>query len=207
MSSEQYYAAIDLGTNSCRLVIADAGGAYLCSENVKTALGEGLYKEMKFTPEAVKRGVDCLCDFSRVISRYSPCRLRAVATAGCRIAANAADFLALVKEKSGIELEVIDGAEEARLNLKGAISHARGKAPYVLLYDLGGGSTEITLAENDDRQRIIYTISIPWGARNASEAFALNDYDEQSASVLRREIERYVNGFIEHSELKIWSGR
>ncbi len=196
MNNNRYYAAIDLGTNSCRLVIADAGGEYLCCENVKTALGEGLHKEMKFTPEAVKRGVDCLCDFSRKINQYSPCRLRAVATAGCRMAKNADDFLNLVKEKAGIELEVIDGAEEARLNLKGAVSHAQGKAPYVLLYDLGGGSTEITLAENNAQQRIIYTISIPWGARNASEAFALNDYNEAGAWVLRQEVENYVDDFI-----------
>ena len=197
MDNRHYYAAIDLGTNSCRLVIADDQGKYLCTRNVKTALGEGMYKEMKFTPEAFARGVNCLCAFKDEIRRYTPCRLRAVATAGCRMAKNAGDFLTSVKEKSGIELEVIDGVEEARLNLKGAASHARGKAPYVLLYDIGGGSTEITLAENNDGQRIIYTISIPWGARNASEAFVINDYDEQQALALRREIEKYISIFID----------
>ena len=200
METEQYFAAIDLGTNSCRLVIADTKGEYLCKKNVKTALGEGMYKEMKITPEAFQRGVNCLNDFSKEIKHYSPCRLRAVATAGCRMAKNAAEFLAKVKEKSHIDLEVIDAHEEARLNLKGASVHVMGQKPYVLLYDLGGGSTEITLAENNDAQRILYTISIPWGARNASEAFALNNYDAKQADKLRAEVKKYVTDFMTQAD-------
>lgn len=195
------YAAIDLGTNSCRLLICNAKGEELCKHTVSTRLGEGLYKEMKFTPEAMERGLKCFYDYRQIMDKYNIVKHRAVATAGCRMASNSEEFLKKVFAESRIKLEIIDGYEEARLNLKGALMHVQGQTPYVVVYDLGGGSTEITLATNSENPHILHTISIPWGARNASEAFNLVEYKEENAAKLRQEVTAYVDSFVKKSAL------
>ena len=191
--SEKYFAAIDLGTNSCRLVVADSNGNYVYNQSAATRLGEGMSVNNCFTPEAMERGISVLKEFGNIINSDN-CRYRAIATAACRMASNGAEFVRRVKEECGVELDVVDGAEEARLNLQGAMSNADLSKPYVLVYDIGGGSTEITLARNSDG-KIINTISIPWGARNASEKFDINDYDNEKAEIFVAEILTYVNDF------------
>lgn len=166
-------AAIDLGTNSCRLRITDAKGNVLYHEAVTVKLGEGLYESGNFSETAIQRGVSCLVNFSELMKNYHVGHYRAVATASCRKAQNSNVFIQMVQELSGIKLEVISAEEEALLNLKGAVLNVPETAKYVLLYDLGGGSTEIILAENGKNPTEIYTLSIPWGARTASEAFDL----------------------------------
>ncbi len=194
--NNKYYAAVDLGTNSCRLVISDDQGNYVYKDTQPVRLGEGMYEHMRFTPEAMQRGYVALADFQKHIQEYNCSRVRAIATASCRMAANGAEFVREVDNLCGLKLEVIDGTEEARLNLRGAVMNSKGKAPYVIVYDLGGGSTEITLATNDEAQNILYTISIPWGARNASEAFALQgDYNVAEAERLSAEIKCYTDKF------------
>lgn len=204
----KYYAAVDLGTNSCRLVISDEKGNYVYKDTQPVRLGEGMYEHMRFTPEAMQRGYAALADFQKHIQKYGCSRVRAIATASCRMAANGAEFVREVENLCGLKLEVIDGVEEARLNLRGAVMNSKGKAPYVIVYDLGGGSTEITLATNDEAQNILYTISIPWGARNASEAFALqDDYNVAEAERLRAEVKRYTDKFKIESDYEKLKGQ
>ena len=105
-------------------------------------------------------------------------KYRAIATASCRMASNGMEFVKRVAEISGIKIDVIDSKQEAYLNLKGALLNADKNAKYALVYDLGGGSTEITLATNETTPKILHTISIPWGARNSAEAFDLIEYNE-----------------------------
>jgi len=194
--TSNYFAAIDLGTNSCRLVIADEQKNYVYKDTRPVRLGEGMYENMCFTPAAMARGYESLADFQKHISDYNCRKVRAVATAACRMASNGSEFVKNVEEQCGIKLEVIDGTEEARLNLKGAVMNSKGRAPYVLVYDLGGGSTEITLATNDDEQKILYTISIPWGARNAAEAFHLQEtYRQECAEKLKAAVKAYTDEF------------
>ncbi len=199
--TEKCYAAIDLGTNSCRLLICDQNGRELCKETVATRLGEGLYKSGLFTPQAMERGIKCFFDYRQMIDKYNVAQIRAIATASCRMAANSEDFIKKVWDESRIKIEVIDGFEEARLNLKGALSHVCGQSKYVVLYDLGGGSTEITLATNTANPHILHTISIPWGARNASEAFNLIEYKEDNAGRLRQDISARTESFVKKSYL------
>ena len=201
MSSDKCYAAIDLGTNSCRLLICNQDGKELCKETVSTRLGEGMYKNMAFTSEAIERGVKCFYDFKQIMDRYNIVKCRAIATASCRMAANGEEFIRKVYGESMIRLEVIDAYEEARLNLKGALSHVQGKTKYVVLFDMGGGSTEITLATNTSNPQILHTVSIPWGARNSSEAFELVEYTPENAGKLAREIKSYVDAFVRNSAL------
>ena len=201
MSSDKCYAAIDLGTNSCRLLICNQDGKELCKETVSTRLGEGMYKNMAFTSEAIERGVKCFYDFKQIMDRYNIVKCRAIATASCRMAANGEEFIRKVYGESMIRLEVIAAYEEARLNLKGALSHVQGKTKYVVLFDMGGGSTEITLATNTSNTQILHTVSIPWGARNSSEAFELVEYTPENAGKLAREIKSYVDAFVRNSAL------
>ena len=205
--TQNVFAAIDLGTQSNRLLIADENGKELYKNIIATRLGEGMYAQMKFTPEAMERGINSFKEFSDEMKKHCVTKYRAIATAACRMASNGPDFVKAVEEISGIKLEVIDGYEEARLNLKGALVNAKGKAPYVLVYDLGGGSTEITLATNEEDPKILHTVSIPWGARNASEAFDLAEYVPENADKLRKEVAGYVADFCEKSNLSAYKDK
>lgn len=200
--TDKRYAAIDLGTNSCRLLICDENGRAICAQTQPTRLGEGLYKGNRFTTDAIDRGVRCFFEYRQLLDKHNVGKLRAVATAACRMAGNSEEFLKKVYDESHIQLEVINGYEEARLNLKGALSHVCGQSKYVVLYDLGGGSTEITLATNTSNPHILHTISIPWGARNASEAFELVEYREENAAKLRQDIKARVESFVKKSYLE-----
>lgn len=205
--TQNVFAAIDLGTQSNRLLIADENGKELYKDIITTRLGEGMYAQMKFTPEAMERGIKSFKKFAEDMKKFGVTKYRAIATAACRMASNGAEFVAKVAEVSGIRLEVIDGYEEARLNLKGALVNAKGKAPYVLVYDLGGGSTEITLATNEKNPKILHTVSIPWGARNASEAFDLAEYIPEKAEKLHLEVAKYVVDFCAKSKLADYEGK
>lgn len=203
----QSLAAIDLGTNSCRLLIADAAGRTLYKTAVSTRMGEGMQATGRFTDEAVSRGVECFCSFKMKMDEYNTGQYRAIATAACRTAVNGEEFVRKIKQQAGIDLEVIDGYEEAVLNLKGAMLNLQNeKAGHVVVYDLGGGSTEITLATRSRRPEILYTISIPYGARNAAEKFGLKEYDADRAALLDKEIAAYARSFVRASGLEKYRG-
>lgn len=198
--SKTNLAAIDLGTNSCRLQIVDKNGDILLRESVTTKLGEGLVENMRFTDEAIARGLNCLNRYAELMRDYKVGKYRAITTASCRMAKNGEQFVKMVEKMSGIKLEIVSAEEEAMLNLRGAALNASKDAEYILVYDLGGGSTEISLATNDKSPKMIHTISIPWGARNAAEHFDLCEYDEQKALSLRSEVQKYVRDFVIDSE-------
>lgn len=200
--SQTNLAAIDLGTNSCRLTITDNKGVVIIRKTTPTKLGEGLYATGQFTDCAIERGIHCLSEYANLLQKYNVAEYRAIATASCRMAKNGADFIKNVKKICNINLEVIDASEEALLNLKGAQLNADKNAEYILVYDLGGGSTEITLATNSKTPKIIYTVSIPWGARNASEAFDLAEYSVENALLLKKEIQKYTTDFSNHSDFE-----
>lgn len=204
---EKNLAAIDLGTNSCRLMIANKQGKELYNTAIATKLGEGMYNEMRFTDAAISRGLQAFSAYAEVMKQYNVEKYRAIATAACRMASNGADFVKQVAKTSGIKIDVIDGKEEAFLNLKGAVLNAPAAAEYVVVYDLGGGSTEITLAKRLPELKIMHTVSIPWGARNSSEAFDLAEYDAKNAWKLSAEIAEYVQNFNRQSELEKYADK
>lgn len=200
-------AAIDLGTNSCRLMIADAQGKELFATSIATKLGEGMYAKMRFTDAAVERGLNAFAEYAEIMKQYNVGKYRAIATASCRMAGNGADFVKKVEQNCGIKIDVIDGGEEALLNLKGAVLNAPKTAEYVVVYDLGGGSTEITLAKLKPELEIVHTVSVPWGARNSAEAFGLAEYNEANAQKLATETAGYVADFNKKSELEKYADK
>jgi len=194
-------AAIDLGTNSCRLMITDGNGGLLYRDSMATKLGEGLAENKKFSTQAVERGLSAFEKYAKIMQNYQVGRYRAIATASCRMAENGLDFANKVYETSKIKLEIVDGLEEARLNLNGARLNADATVRFMVVFDLGGGSTEITLAENSSSPRIMHSVSIPWGGRNAAEAFALQEFDRERQQKLAAEIKKYTKEFAAQSGL------
>ena len=145
-------AAVDCGTNSLRLLLADVdpGRAELTDVARRmeiVRLGQGVDKTGRLAPEALARTIAVLHDYADVIARSGAQAVRMVATSATRDADNAADFVRLVKEVLGVAPEVLTGAEEAMLSFTGATAElaAAGDGGPFLVTDIGGGSTEFVL--------------------------------------------------------------
>ncbi|CAN0446821.1 unnamed protein product, partial [Discosporangium mesarthrocarpum] len=181
------YAALDLGTNNCRLLVARPtrrGFRVVDAFSRIVRLGEGLGEEDRLCDEAMARALEALQVCAQKMARNRVSLWRGVATEACRRACNGRDFIERVGAETGIKFEIIDGAEEARLALSGctplfdAPLHEDGE-DYALLFDIGGGSTQITwvalsagaVAESGPDTRIISSISVPCGVVTLSERF------------------------------------
>lgn len=144
-------AAIDCGTNSIRLLIADIEGenfreVYRTMEIVR--LGQGVDKNKSFDPAAIERTLAAVADFSAEITRRGVTALRFCATSATRDAENRALFIDGVKGILGVEPEVISGDEEARLSFTGAVRELGQSDGPFLVIDIGGGSTEFVFGES-----------------------------------------------------------
>ncbi|TQS40547.1 Ppx/GppA phosphatase family protein [Cryptosporangium phraense] len=143
-------AAIDCGTNSIRLLVADlpSGDAPLVDvvrEMTIVRLGQGVDRTGRLAPEAIERTRVALASYASTITDLGAERVRMVATSASRDASNADDFRAMVLQTLGSEPEVITGDEEARLSFDGAVRGLRSGEPPYLVVDIGGGSTEFVL--------------------------------------------------------------
>lgn len=147
-------AAIDCGTNSIRLLIADISGGnfrelYRTMEIVR--LGQGVDKNKRFDPAAIERTLKATALFSEEIARRGVTAIRFCATSATRDAENRALFIDGVREILGIEPEVISGEEEARLSFAGAVSEMHPSDAPFLVIDIGGGSTEFVFGDQEVR--------------------------------------------------------
>ncbi|MCM1324552.1 MAG: hypothetical protein NC218_10550 [Acetobacter sp.] len=190
------FAAIDLGTNSNRLLIVDENCVPVYRDVKHVALGEGLAEAGCFCSKAMERAICSFMDFAEMMQLYNVVSYRAIATAACRMSANTEAFRTEVKKSSGVEVEVISEFEEARLTLKGACLNAPKEPKYLFVYDLGGGSTEVSFATNTATPEILETYSIPLGARNATEMYQLQDYDAAGVLALETEVKRQLVDFL-----------
>ena len=144
--SAKILAALDLGTNNCRLLIArgtDDGYTIIDAFSRIIRLGEGLGESGHLTPAAVERGLSALRVCATKIRRRGVTHSRAVVTEAGRKAANFSEFGSRVRRATGIALEVITADEEARLVLAGCRALLDGRVPHALMFDIGGGSTEL----------------------------------------------------------------
>jgi exopolyphosphatase / guanosine-5'-triphosphate,3'-diphosphate pyrophosphatase len=141
-------AAIDCGTNSIRLLVADGGPAGLSDvhrEMRVVRLGEGVDETGRLAPAAIERTRLALVDYAERIQSLGAAEVRMVATSASRDAANADEFTAIVRQTLGVEPEVISGLAEAELSFTGAVAGLPAVADPLLLADIGGGSTELVL--------------------------------------------------------------
>jgi len=142
-------AAIDCGTNSIRLLVADIDGSLtdVVRRMEIVRLGQGVDRTGRLAPEAIERTRVALASYAAQIRALGAARVRMCATSATRDAANAGDFRAMVVETLGVEPEVVTGDEEARLSFTGAVRGLSAEPPY-LVVDIGGGSTEFVVGES-----------------------------------------------------------
>ncbi|MEO5335544.1 MAG: Ppx/GppA family phosphatase [Magnetospirillum sp. WYHS-4] len=170
------YAAVDLGTNNCRMLIAQprsSGFKVVGSFSRVVRLGEGLVSSDRLCDAAIDRAVEALAVCAQRMRERRVRQVRCVATEACRRAANTPDFLARVREETGLNLETITPEEEASLTLMGCVALLDRALPNALVFDIGGGSTEITWL---DRQAdgCLHTqgfLSLPFGVVSLTERY------------------------------------
>ncbi len=170
------YSAIDLGTNNCRLLIAKPtknGFRVIDAFSRIVRLGEGVSANNLLSEDAMDRTIEALKVCAEKIARRNVTCMRHVATEACRVANNAEEFIARVKRETGINLDIISAAEEARLAVMGCQSLIAPGNRNALVFDIGGGSTELIWVQVHPGQRteISGWMSIPWGVVNLSERF------------------------------------
>jgi exopolyphosphatase/guanosine-5'-triphosphate,3'-diphosphate pyrophosphatase len=174
-------AAIDCGTNSIRLLVADlpppdSGAAAALTDVVRrmeiVRLGAGVDRTGRLAADAIERTRAALADYADQISALGVDRVRMVATSASRDAANAADFTTMVRATIGVDPEVVSGDEEARLSFDGAVRGLPSSepAPY-LVVDIGGGSTEFVTGT----QTVDHAISVDIGCVRMTERHLVTD--------------------------------
>ena len=194
------YAALDLGTNNCRLLVArprlNAAGQPVtanldpsrpCSPSVRgvafdvidafsriVRLGEGLDRSGVLSRAAMDRTIDALKVCAAKIRRRRVVRARQVATEACRRATNCGDFVKRVRGETGLQFEIISSTEEAALALAGCATLLDDTKRHAVVFDIGGGSTELMwarLTPDHSGADLIDSISLPFGVINLSENF------------------------------------
>jgi exopolyphosphatase/guanosine-5'-triphosphate,3'-diphosphate pyrophosphatase len=188
-------AALDLGTNNCRLLIArsyNGGFRVIDAFSRIVRLGEGLSRSDRLSDPAMERTLAALRVCGTKIRRRGVTALRAVATEACRRARNCDEFIALANRETGIALEIITSAEEGRLALAGCAPLLDPAIPRAVVFDIGGGSTEIMwMGVSADRQpRLLDQISVRHGVVSLAEQYGGDrispaTYREMVAAVIR----------------------
>jgi len=171
------YGAVDLGSNNCRLLIAIP-----CRDRPKiidafsriVRLGEGVGETSALSPAAMDRAITALQICRSKMARRGVQRMRCIATAACREADNAAAFVARVRGETGLDLEIIDPEEEARLAVASCRELLDLEAGEAVVFDIGGGSTEIIRVRADvcGEPEVVWWSSLPFGVITLSERFA-----------------------------------
>ncbi len=180
----QYFAAIDLGTNNCRLLVAkkQAGGFRVIDSYSKVVrLGAGLAKTGRLSDESMAAALKAIGDCAKKMKLRNVSRWRCIATQACRAAANGEDFLARVKRETGLAFETISPRVEARLSVMGCLNLMDLNKDVALVIDIGGGSTELSwvdlrkMRDNPglklSRPPIAAWVSLPIGVVNLSEMY------------------------------------
>jgi len=193
----QAYAAIDLGTNNCRLLIAkpsDENFVVIDAFSRVVRLGEGLAQTGSLSQKAMDRAVGALKICSDKLRKRNVHLARSVATEACRRADNGEEFIERARKETGIVLDIISAEEEARLAVLGChILLEDGIGPAVI-FDIGGGSTELVLIENGAPvPHIIDWQSVPWGVVSLTETVGEEAADEAGRRARYAEMKRLVS--------------
>jgi exopolyphosphatase/guanosine-5'-triphosphate,3'-diphosphate pyrophosphatase len=169
--------AIDIGTNSVRLLVADVDGAgadatlrALDRRMRITRLGQGVDKARRLDPDAIARTLDALREYRGELDELGVKRVRATATSAARDSANREDFFGPATEVLGFEPELISGEEEARLSFLGATTGLEEPSPY-LVVDIGGGSTEFIVGTHQPEG----LLSVDMGSARVTEHYLASD--------------------------------
>ncbi|MFN3473334.1 MAG: Ppx/GppA phosphatase family protein [Blastomonas sp.] len=199
-NARRAYAAIDLGTNNCRLLIAKPaadGFVVVDAFSRVVRLGEGLGQSGRLSDAAMDRAVAALAICADKLRRRHVALARSVATEACRKAANGPDFIERVRRETGIVLDIITAEEEARLAVLGChILLEPGDGP-ALIFDIGGGSTELVLVDSSGPvPDILDWMSVPWGVVTLTESESFDPEDPHARdAAYQRMRDRVMQGF------------
>nr|WP_167095975.1 Ppx/GppA phosphatase family protein [Parvibaculum indicum] len=205
---EKLYAALDLGTNNCRLLIArrSADGFKVVDAFSRIVrLGEGVAANGRLSDQAMDRAVEALRICAEKMERRGVGRARAIATAACRAADNGPDFIERVKREAGLSLEIVSTEDEARLALAGCAPLLDRDCEAALVFDIGGGSTELIWVEIDGsagdgaapaRPRIADWVSLPHGVVTLAEKYGGEDVSEDIYGEMVEEVAGHLAPFV-----------
>lgn len=194
------FAAIDIGSNSCRLKIAAVQMhklKTLYEDREVTRLGESVFETGVISPEAMATTIRALKRFHKAVQAHVVDKVRVVATSATRDARNADAFAAWVKSATGWTLEVISGLEEGRLIHLGVVTLEPGARGRCMMIDLGGGSCEITHSENG---RIKAMVSTPLGAVRLQQEFLHSDPASKEDLA---QLDRFIHRELQRAEKKL----
>src|SRR5580658_8211085 len=197
------YAALDLGTNNCRLLIAcPSGDSFRVVDSFSRIirLGEGISATGCISEAAIDRAIAALSICRDKIASKKAGRLRLIATEACRAASNADSFRDRIEAETGIRLEVIDRETEAALAVIGCSPLVDPEGRGAILFDIGGGSTELVRIERDPggqgaASRTKAWMSMPLGVVTLAEHFGGRDVTPQSYASMVQEVARHVAPF------------
>ena len=192
------YAAVDLGTNNCRLLIAARRGdgfVVVDSHSQIARLGEGLAATGRMSDASIERAMDALGKISKKLKAKKVGHVRCIATEACRRAENGADFIKRVRDETGLTFKIIGPEEEARLALIGCHNLIEPEMDRALVLDIGGGSTELSFVDAGPAREgglqgllrkppILAWRSLPVGVVTLTEAFAHLEAEEAYAQML-----------------------
>lgn len=206
------YAALDLGTNNCRLLIAvpTRPGQFRVIDAFSriVRLGEGLGRTGSLSRGAMDRATAALAVCAQKISARDVVRCRLIATEACRAAANGAEFIEEVTERTGLELEIVSRETEARLAVSGCGSLVDRKARGAVLFDIGGGSSEIALLDLRGpytrrlASRIVAWTSLPVGVVSLAERHGGRNVTPELFEQMVAETVELIAQFPERDKLK-----
>lgn len=191
------YAALDLGTNNCRLLIARPSGrdfTVIDAFSRVVKLGEDLAKTGRLSDEAMDRAVGALSICADKLRRRKVRLARSVATEACRRAENGEEFIERVKRETGIVLDIISAEEEARLAVLGCHILLEQRESPAVIFDIGGGSTELVLLEPGGRiPRILDWQSVPWGVVSLTDTVRRGENTKEARLARYAEMRRRVS--------------
>lgn len=198
-SGVQLYGALDLGTNNCRLLLArpDASGFSVVDAFSRIVrLGEGASRSGRLSDEAMRRTISAIRVCANKLTWWQVGQARLVATEACRMAANGAEFVERITRETGLTLEIIDRENEAKLAVAGAAPLIDANSKHVLVFDIGGGSTELMwLDTSRPNYEIIAWTSIPAGVVTLAEWFGGKDVSANDFRLMREHVRPLLQKF------------
>jgi exopolyphosphatase/guanosine-5'-triphosphate,3'-diphosphate pyrophosphatase len=201
------FAALDLGTHNCRLLAAaPTGGGFRVVDAFSriVRLGEGLGQTGNLSETAMQRAIDALKVCATRLKKLGIVKQRNVATEACRRALNCDRFIERVLSETGIELEIISAAEEARLALDGCAPLIEEGCEFAVVFDIGGGSTELmwlSVGESGE-PRIEESMSLPYGVVTLSERYGGDRIPESAYREIVAKVMRRVAPFAERHGIR-----
>ncbi len=207
-------AAVDLGTNSCRLLVARIEGQsfrVIDSFSRVVRLGEGVQSTNLLHPDAIERTIEALRVCQTKIIQNQASRVRAVTTEACRRATNSDELVKRAYEELHLTIEVISAEEEARLALAGCGGVLNSRIPYAIAFDIGGGSTEVMWLKITEPRRlhrrrfpvieVMDYISLPYGVVTLSDLYENNSTSDNIYHEIRRDICQKLTEFSQKNSI------